>query len=136
MPERDWTSQSMVVLFCHVCLTMPSQSFRKLPYAHAHQSECTPFTAATGKDTPFESLEMPLSVCDNDCLAAFSPHTTLGKLAHLSFVKTLLPRLGSSQFLQPSSWMFLCLQLTLPLWGSTLGCLCGRGRTFSCKQLG
>lgn len=74
---------------------------------------------------------MPLSVCDNDCLAAFSPHTTLGKLAHLSFVKTLLPRLGSSQFLQPSPWMFLCPQLTLPLWGSTPGCLCGRGRTLS-----
>lgn len=30
MPERDWTSQSMVVLFCHVCLTMPAQSFRVL----------------------------------------------------------------------------------------------------------
>ena len=66
MPERDWTSQSMEVLCRHVCLTMPAQSFRELT-----------LTAAPGKDTPFESLEMPLSVCDDDYLAAFSPHTTL-----------------------------------------------------------
>lgn len=63
---------------------------------------------------------MPLSVCDDDNLAAFSPHICL------SFVKTLLPQLGRSQFLQPSPWIFLCPRLALPLWGSTFGCLCGQ----------
>lgn len=37
---------------------------------------------------------MPLSVCDNDYLAAFSPHTTLGKLTHLFFCEDFTSQAG------------------------------------------
>lgn len=79
MPERDWTSQSMEVLCHHVCLTMPAQSFRELTLIRVSASP---------------SLEMPLSVCDDDYLAAFSPHTTLGKLTHLFFCEDFTSQAG------------------------------------------